>query len=104
VLGARADEVLQGPRARLGAPWTKDHRVALAATVVAGWRRPGNVGGSGASASSTRRARSAPAGVAHLVDHDRQVGELLDLLDELGIGRPVMPSTATHHQSPPSQS
>jgi hypothetical protein len=36
VLGARADEVLQGPRARLGAPWTKDHRVALAATVVAG--------------------------------------------------------------------
>ena len=36
LLGARADEVLQGPRARLGAPWTKDHRVALAATIVAG--------------------------------------------------------------------
>jgi hypothetical protein len=36
VLGGRADEVLQdGPKARLGAPWTKDHRVALAATVVA---------------------------------------------------------------------
>jgi len=35
-LGARADEVLQGPRARLGPPWTQDHRVALAATVVAG--------------------------------------------------------------------
>ena len=34
-LGERADEVLQGPRARLGAPWAKDHRVALAATIVA---------------------------------------------------------------------
>jgi len=36
LLGARADEVLQGPRARLGPPWTQDHRMALAATVVAG--------------------------------------------------------------------
>jgi hypothetical protein len=27
--------VLHGPRARLGPPWTKDHRTALAATVVA---------------------------------------------------------------------
>jgi hypothetical protein len=36
VLGDRAGDVLEGPRARLGAPWTKDHRVALAATVVAG--------------------------------------------------------------------
>jgi hypothetical protein len=36
VLGDRADEVLQGPRARLGPPWTKDHRTALAATVVSG--------------------------------------------------------------------
>lgn len=35
VLGARADEVLRGPRARLGPPWSKDHRTALAATVVA---------------------------------------------------------------------
>lgn len=35
VLGARAEEVLYGPRARLGAPWAKDHRVALAATVLA---------------------------------------------------------------------
>jgi hypothetical protein len=34
-LGDRADEVLQGPRARLGPPWTKDHRTALAATIVA---------------------------------------------------------------------
>jgi hypothetical protein len=38
ILGHRADDVLQGPRARLGPPWTKDHRVALAATVVAGAR------------------------------------------------------------------
>ena len=33
-LGNRADEVLLGPRARLGAPWSKDHRIALAATVT----------------------------------------------------------------------
>jgi hypothetical protein len=36
LLGARAEQVLRGPRATLGPPWTKDHRVALAATVVAG--------------------------------------------------------------------
>jgi hypothetical protein len=36
LLGERAAEVLRGPRATLGPPWTKDHRVALAATVVAG--------------------------------------------------------------------
>ena len=36
MLGDRADEVLQGPRARLGPPWTKDHRTALAAAIVAG--------------------------------------------------------------------
>jgi hypothetical protein len=34
ILGARADDVLYGPRARLGAPWAKDHRMALAALVV----------------------------------------------------------------------
>ncbi len=37
-LAERADEVLQEPRARMGPPWTKDHRTALAATVVAGHR------------------------------------------------------------------
>jgi hypothetical protein len=36
LLGERADEVLRGPRATLGPPWTRDHRVALAATVMAG--------------------------------------------------------------------
>ena len=36
LLGERADEVLQGPRATLGPPWTKDHRIALAATIVGG--------------------------------------------------------------------
>jgi hypothetical protein len=35
VLGARFDEVIEGPRAALGPPWAKDHRVALAATVLA---------------------------------------------------------------------
>jgi hypothetical protein len=34
ILGERADEVLHGPRATLGPPWSKDHRMALAATVV----------------------------------------------------------------------
>jgi hypothetical protein len=38
VLGDRADEVLHGPRTALGPPWTKDHRTALAATIVAGAR------------------------------------------------------------------
>ena len=30
ILGERADEVLHGPRATLGPPWSKDHRMALA--------------------------------------------------------------------------
>jgi hypothetical protein len=34
ILGTRADEVLRGPRATLGPPWSKDHRMALAATIV----------------------------------------------------------------------
>jgi hypothetical protein len=33
-LGERAEDVLHGPRSRLGPPWTNDHRTALAATVV----------------------------------------------------------------------
>jgi hypothetical protein len=36
MLGERVDEVLQGPRATLGPPWAKDHRAALAATIVGG--------------------------------------------------------------------
>lgn len=36
LLGERADEVLRGPRAKLGPPWTKDHRTALAAAILAG--------------------------------------------------------------------
>jgi hypothetical protein len=35
ILGERAHEVLRGPRATLGPPWSKDHRMALAATIVA---------------------------------------------------------------------
>ncbi len=35
LLGDRADAVLHGPRAALGPPWGKDHRTALAATIVA---------------------------------------------------------------------
>jgi hypothetical protein len=33
---SHADDVLHGPRKRLGPPWAKDHRMALAATVLAG--------------------------------------------------------------------
>jgi hypothetical protein len=35
LLGRQADEVLHCPRERLGPPWTKDHRIALAATILA---------------------------------------------------------------------
>jgi hypothetical protein len=35
MLAHRADQILQSPRATLGPPWAKDHRVALAATIVA---------------------------------------------------------------------
>ena len=35
VLGDRADAVLRAPRRRLGPPWSKDHRTALAATIAA---------------------------------------------------------------------
>ena len=34
LLGPRDDQVLNGPRDQWGAPWAKDHRVALAATIV----------------------------------------------------------------------
>jgi hypothetical protein len=34
MLGERADEILTSPSSTLGPPWTKDHRMALAATVV----------------------------------------------------------------------
>jgi hypothetical protein len=33
ILGERAHEVLDGPRATLGPPWSKDHRMALASTI-----------------------------------------------------------------------
>jgi len=36
MLAERAEEILDGPRRTMGPPWTKDHRVALAATIVAG--------------------------------------------------------------------
>jgi len=35
LLGERAERVLRGPRQALGPPWNKDHRIALAATVLA---------------------------------------------------------------------
>jgi hypothetical protein len=36
MLAERAAEVLEGPRTTMGPPWTKDHRIALAAAIVAG--------------------------------------------------------------------
>jgi hypothetical protein len=36
ILGERTEAVIDGPRATLGPPWTKDHRIALAAAIVAG--------------------------------------------------------------------
>lgn len=36
ILGERTDGILRRPRDVLGPPWTKDHRRALAATIVAG--------------------------------------------------------------------
>ena len=35
ILAERANDVLYGPRVTLGPPWAKDHRMALAATIVA---------------------------------------------------------------------
>lgn len=35
ILGERANEVLRNPRSTIGPPWSKDHRMALAATIVA---------------------------------------------------------------------
>ena len=39
VLGARAEQVIKGPRTTLGPPWSKDHRIAIAATVLASVNR-----------------------------------------------------------------
>ena len=55
LLGDRADRILHGPRATLGPPWTKDHRVALAATVITG--RPASHAAS-TPRSTARRLRS----------------------------------------------
>src|SRR5205823_3366815 len=38
ILAGRADDVLRGPRDRLGPPWTTDHRTALPATILTGQR------------------------------------------------------------------
>jgi hypothetical protein len=55
VLGPRTADILDAPRTTLGPPWTKDHRQALAATVLASgdrWRalaveEVGDAGGGG---------------------------------------------------------
>jgi hypothetical protein len=55
LLGERTDAVLRGPRATLGPPWTRDHRVALAATVLAGDAGPVSPRARACSAPSARR-------------------------------------------------
>lgn len=35
IVGDDAKRILHGPRTALGPPWTKDHRLALAATIIA---------------------------------------------------------------------
>jgi hypothetical protein len=45
VLGARTNDVLRGPRATLGPPWSKDHRMALAATILVKTGKPPDRGG-----------------------------------------------------------
>jgi hypothetical protein len=55
MLGERAHEVLQGPRVALGPPWGKDHRVALASTIVPGLDVP--PGSRGEVPSKTRKQR-----------------------------------------------
>ena len=54
VLGRRADDVLHGPRMRLGPPWSKDHRIALAATIVARSSGESSIGLGGAEAADAR--------------------------------------------------
>ena len=59
ILGERADEVLHGPRSTLGPPWSKDHRMALAATIVVMSQHPlpeiGQLGGA-------KNSRAMPSG------------------------------------------
>jgi hypothetical protein len=38
ILGERTGDMLRAPRATLGPPWTKDHRTALAAAILAALR------------------------------------------------------------------
>ena len=58
ILGDRARQVLHGPRATLGPPWSKDHRTALAATVVAGSAGPAADRPDGIQCASAERGES----------------------------------------------
>lgn len=55
MLAGRAETVLHGPRAALGPPWTKDHRMALDAAIVAGDGAPGALPGHCRSGLRKRR-------------------------------------------------
>ena len=62
ILGERADAVLHGPRVTLGAPWSKDHRIALAATIVSGVRSRSGRPSTPARARPTTANRAGRAG------------------------------------------
>jgi len=71
LLGRRAHEILHGPRETLGPPWTKEHRVALAAAIMAADRRsptrtraPGQWCGSGSTVVAVTRTLTDPVPAA----------------------------------------
>ena len=73
ILGERADEVLHGPRSTLGPPWSKDHRTALAATIVTTSRAPA------AGLRSARRREELEGDAVWVSEADaRTVGRVLD--------------------------
>ena len=62
VLGDRAHEVLHGPRATLGPPWSKDLRLALAASAGVASAACSAAGASSATGASPPCASPTPAG------------------------------------------
>jgi hypothetical protein len=68
IIGQGASDVLTRPRAELGPPWTRDHRIALAAAIVAG-RAPG--GPAGGPSPAVGRRRSPGPGQPHGADLER---------------------------------
>jgi hypothetical protein len=60
LLGQQAARIVRGPRAALGPPWARDHRVALAATVLAGGPTDRTAAVDSVSSRDRIRARARP--------------------------------------------